>query len=383
MINDIDMDLNRLLAEINSCIDCKECNEICDTYRVTNDELKSPNGRLKIAEKVFSNIQITEEERIGLYTCTLCGLCDLTCQQEIRISEIIHSSKVRLVKEDKAPLEIHNKIIRGIIEKDNSVGGNPEERLNWLPESYKTKELFEKKDSDTLLFLGCMSSFRVTESALAPYEILKLADFDFKILEREPCCGEYVYSAGNLDIAKKIFQENIELFKTLGVKNLIVTCGGCLYAFDKIYRKYFKDFNIKVRHIIEVIYELEEINKITLKPLNKRITYHDACRIGRKYKSGPLYSEPRKLLDKCGIEVKELSKNPEECPCCGAGSGIRGVDSSICIKIGKELFSNVESKEIVTSCPLCVFNFRYVNYKNQMDKESKYITDYILDSMKK
>ncbi len=383
MINDIDMDLNRLLAEINSCIDCKECNEICDTYRVTNDELKSPNGRLKIAEKVFSNIQITEEQRIGLYTCTLCGLCDLTCQQEIRISEIIHSSKVRLVKEDKAPLEIHNKIIRGIIEKDNSVGGNPEERLNWLPESYKTKELFEKKDSDTLLFLGCMSSFRVTESALAPYEILKLADFDFKILEREPCCGEYVYSAGNLDIAKKIFQENIELFKTLGVKNLIVTCGGCLYAFDKIYRKYFKDFNIKVRHIIEVIYELEEINKITLKPLNKRITYHDACRIGRKYKSGPLYSEPRKLLDKCGIEVKELSKNPEECPCCGAGSGIRGVDSSICIKIGKELFSNVESKEIVTSCPLCVFNFRYVNYKNQMDKESKYITDYILDSMKK
>ena len=383
MINDIDMDLNRLLAEINSCIDCKECNEICDTYRVTNDELKSPNGRLKIAEKVFSNIQITEEQRIGLYTCTLCGLCDLTCQQEIRISEIIHSSKVRLVKEDKAPLEIHNKIIRGIIEKDNSVGGNPEERLNWLPESYKTKELFEKKDSDTLLFLGCMSSFRVTESALAPYEILKLADFDFKILEREPCCGEYVYSAGNLDIAKKIFQENIELFKTLGVKNLIVTCGGCLYAFDKIYRKYFKDFNIKVRHIIEVIYELEEINKITLKPLNKRITYHDACRIGRKYKSGPLYSEPRKLLYKCGIEVKELSKNPEECPCCGAGSGIRGVDSSICIKIGKELFSNVESKEIVTSCPLCVFNFRYVNYKNQMDKESKYITDYILDSMKK
>jgi len=104
MINDIDMDLNRLLAEINSCIDCKECNEICDTYRVTNDELKSPNGRLKIAEKVFSNIQITEEERIGLYTCTLCGLCDLTCQQEIRISEIIHSSKVRLVKEDKACL---------------------------------------------------------------------------------------------------------------------------------------------------------------------------------------------------------------------------------------------------------------------------------------
>ncbi|MFW9901538.1 MAG: (Fe-S)-binding protein, partial [Candidatus Thorarchaeota archaeon] len=340
-------------------------------------------GRLKIAEKVFSNNLITEEERLALYTCTLCGLCDLTCQQEIQISEIILSSKIRLVDENKAPLEIHNKIIKGIIEKDNSVGGTPEERLNWLTESYKTKELFEKKDSDTLLFFGCMSSFRITESALAPYEILKLAKYDFKILEKEPCCGEYVYSAGNLNLAKKIFQENIELFKRIGIKNLIVTCGGCLYAFDKVYRKYFEDFNLNVKHIIEVIYELEKNNKLTLKPLNKQITYHDPCRVGRKYKSGPLYSEPRKLLNKCGIEVKELSTDPEECPCCGAGSGIRGVESSICIKIGKELFSNIETKEIVTSCPLCVFNFRYVNYKNQMDKESKYITDYILDSMKK
>ncbi|MFX0000285.1 MAG: (Fe-S)-binding protein [Candidatus Hodarchaeota archaeon] len=377
------MEVDKLLTEVNSCIDCMDCMEVCDTYKVTHDELKSPNGRLKIAKKVFSNNQITEEEISGLYTCTLCGLCDLTCQQEIHISEVIHSSKVKLVEENKAPLEIHNKIIRGIIEKNNSVGGNPEERLNWLPDSYRLNELFEKKDSDTLLFLGCMSSFRVTESAFAPYEILKLAGYDFKILKEEPCCGEYVYSAGNLNLAKKIFQKNIELFNKIGIKNLIVTCGGCLYAFDKVYRKCSKDFNLNVRHIIEIIYELEKINKINLKPLNKIITYHDSCRVGRKYISGPLYSEPRKLLNKCALEVKEFSKNPEECPCCGAGSGIRGVDSSICIKIGEQLFNNVETKEIVTSCPLCVFNFRYVNYKNQMDKESKYITDYILDSMKK
>ena len=81
--------------------------------------------------------------------------------------------------------------------------------------------------------------------------------------------------------------------------------------------------------------------------------------------------------------LKELTTNPEESPCCGAGSGIRGVDSSICIKIGKDLFNKISTKEIVSSCPLCVFNFRYVNYKNQMDKESKYITDYILESMRK
>ena len=377
------MNEDKILEEIESCIDCKICLDVCDTYLVTNDLLKSPNGRLKIAKKVFKSHELSQEELISLYTCTLCALCDLVCQQTIKISEIIHSSKSKLVKEKKAPLDIHNKIINGIIEKDNSVNGNPEERLNWLPENYKETEIFEKKDSDTLLFFGCMSSFRVKESATIPYEILKLADYDFKILENEPCCGEYIYLTGNIELAKKIFEENIEIFKKYGIKNLIVTCGGCLYAFDQVYRKFFKEYDLNVRHIIDVIYELEKNGKIKLKPLNKRITYHDPCRLGRKYKKQPLFSEPRELLKKCGLEINELSENPEECPCCGAGSGIRGVDSSICINIGKDLYSKLETKELISSCPLCIFNFRYVNYKNQMDIESKYITDYILESMKK
>jgi len=313
----------------------------------------------------------------------LCASCDLICQQSIPIADIIHSSKIKLVEQNKAPLKNHNKIIEGIVEKNNSVGGNPEERLDWLQEQYKMEEIFEEKNSDTLLFFGCMSSFRVKESASAPYEILKLAGYDFKILENEPCCGEYVYSAGNVNIAKKIFKENIELFKKIGVRNLIVTCGGCLYAFDKVYQKYFKDYDLTVKHIIEIIFDLEREGKINLKPLNRTITYHDPCRLGRKYKNGPLFSEPRELLKKCGLKINELANTPIESPCCGAGSGIRGVDSSICINIGKELFNKIETKELISSCPLCVFNFRYVNYKNQIDKESKYFTDYILESMKK
>lgn len=377
------MDEQNLLEEINSCIDCKSCMDVCDTFTVTNNELKSPNGRLKIAKKVFTNKKISEDERLGLYTCTLCSACNLVCQQEINIANIIHASKIKLVQNNQGPLEIHQKIIKDIVDKNNSVGGKLEERLDWIPEKYRESETYENNDSDTLLFLGCMSSFRVKESASAPYEILKHAGFSFKIFRNEPCCGEYIYSAGDLMLAKKTFQDNMELFEKNGVKNLIVTCGGCLYAFDTVYPKYVDDYNIKVRHIVDVVYELEQKGKIKLNKLDKTITYHDPCRLGRKYKSGPLTKEPRELLKKFGIEVKNIKQDPIEGPCCGAGSGIRGVDASICIKIGKELFNKIETKEIATSCPLCVFNFRYVNFKNEMDKESKYITDYVLESIKK
>ncbi|MHA1842969.1 MAG: (Fe-S)-binding protein [Promethearchaeota archaeon] len=377
------MNENQIIQKIESCLDCLQCLDYCDTYLVTGDELKSPNGRLKIANKIYNNEEITKEELISMYTCTLCEICDLVCTQKIPISEIIHASKAKLVELGKAPLEIHEKIIKGIIENDNSVNGKPEERLNWLPEKYKAKELFEQKDSDTLLFLGCMSSFRVKESASASYEILKKANYDFKILKNEPCCGEYVYSAGKIELAKKIMEDNFSLFKELGIKNILVTCAGCLYAFNKVYPKYIKDFNINVKHVIQVIYKLEKQGKIKLKPLNKRATYHDACRMGRKLENLKIYREPRELLEKTKTSIKELNKIEDDTPCCGAGSGVRGVDSSITIKIGSKIFEQVDAKLIISACPLCVFNYRYVNYKTQNNIESKYITDYLLDAIEK
>lgn len=370
-----------ILDQIESCIDCKQCLDVCDTYLVTENELQSPNGRLKIAEKVFKNQKISEDERFGLYTCTLCGLCDTVCSQEIKISKIIHATKIKLADTEMGPYEIHNKISAGIIKNDNSVNGIPEERLDWLPEEYREKERFDQKNSDTLLFLGCMSSFKVKESASASYQILKKAGYDFKILENEPCCGEYLYSAGKLEEAKEYFSKTYEILKKNEIKKIIVTCAGCLYAFNNVYPKYIEDYDIEVVHVVQIIHELVQKEKIKLNKLGKKFTYHDACRMGRKIHGMDIYNEPRDLFSEMGMKVKELSEKKENSPCCGAGSGIRGVDKNLCINIGSNILNNLSNGEIVSSCPLCVFNFRYVNYKDKLDKKIKYITDYILEAM--
>ena len=378
------MDDKEVLEKIQSCKDCKVCMDVCDTYLATEDELKSPNGRLKIGEKIFQGGEISEDEIQGLYTCTLCGLCDLVCQMELPISELILSSKMKLVEQEKAPLGIHKKITQGIVEKNNSVGGEPEERLDWIPEEFKDEVDFEDSDSDTLLYLGCMSSFRVKESAAASFELLKRAGYDFKILRDEPCCGEYVYSSGNLDLAKKMFQENFEQFKKQGVKTLIVTCAGCFYAFNNVYPKYLEGYDLKVRHIVQIVHELVSKGKLKFKytDKSKTLTYHDACRMGRKIKGMDVYEEPRELLNGCA-QILELSKTKVDTPCCGAGSGIRGVDSALTIKIGSQILEEMKTEQIVSACPLCVFNYRYVNYKQQMDKKARYITDILLESLEK
>ena len=376
------MNETQILEYIQSCKHCQLCLDYCDTYEVTQDSLKSPEGRLQIAEKVFYKETISDGERIGLYTCTLCAICDEYCQSDIPISEIIHSSKIKLVEQKKAPLDIHNKIIKGILEKQNSVNGNPDERLDWLPEKYRSQEKFEENDSDTLLFLGCMSSFRVKESASASYELLKRANYPFKIIKEEPCCGEYVYSSGELQKSKEIFRENYNYFQKLGIKRIITTCGGCVYAFQNVYPKFIPEWDIEVKHIIQIITDLEKEKKLTFKNLGTEATYHDPCRVGRKLKDIKIYEEPRELLRKICKTVNTLDNEDKIAPCCGSGSGIRGVDSSIAIKIGSKLFGNSKTQEIISSCPLCIFQFRYVNYKTQSDKNCTYITDYLLKAVK-
>ncbi|MBD3341895.1 MAG: hypothetical protein GF353_22520, partial [Candidatus Lokiarchaeota archaeon] len=319
------MNKDEIIEALQSCKDCLVCLKVCDTYLATENKLQSPNGRLKIADKIFSGVEISEDERFGMFTCTLCSLCDLACTQSIPISNIIHEAKIEIANTDKGTYEIHDKIINGILKKDNSVNGDPAERLDWLPEKYRSVENFEMEQSDTLLFLGCMSSFKVKESASSSYEILKQTGYNFKILENEPCCGEYIYSAGKLNLAKSIFGENYKLFKENGIKNLIVTCAGCLYAFNNVYPKYIPNWDIKVKHIIQVIYELEKEGKLNFTKEADSVFYHDACRMGRKIKNMDIYKEPRELLKLCGAKILELEKNNSESPCCGAGSGIRGV----------------------------------------------------------
>jgi Fe-S oxidoreductase len=369
------------IKEIEKCKECFKCREVCDTFIVSEDESKSPSGRLKVAKEIFLGNRISDLDKISLYTCTLCGLCDLECTQEINISEIIHEAKKKLVEKREGPLEIHRKISDGILKSDNSVNGDPKSRLDWLPNQYKESESYENDDSNVLLFLGCMSSFKVKESALSSYELLKRANFDFKILKNEPCCGEYLYSSGDSLKAQKYFSKVYEIFKEINIEKIIVTCAGCLYAFTNVYPKYLDNFNIEVNHITQVLQDLERMGKLDFikkkENIERTVIYHDACRMGRKIKNFDVYEEPRNLLKKVGVEFNELEKNRVNSICCGAGSGIRGVDKDLCINIGMKILEETDSSSLISSCPLCVFNFRYINYKKDLNKKIFYITDYI------
>ncbi|MHA1894155.1 MAG: (Fe-S)-binding protein [Candidatus Helarchaeota archaeon] len=358
-----------MINEIEKCVECSICLDTCPTYQETNNLSFSPMGRLQEARKIFNGEEITELIIESMYNCPECSMCEVVCPESIKITTVISKAREKLVEEGHAPLGRQEKIMKGIWKLGNSVRGDPEKRLDWLPEP------FEEKKSENLLFLGCLPSYLVKDVARSSYLALKKANYDFMILEDEGCCGVYFFDAGKIDDAEKKFKENVARFEKLGIKKIIVPCAGCFRCFKFYYPEVLGKTSFEVLHISEIL--ADEIKKGNLKVDKEKLdlVYHDPCRLGRK---AGIYEEPREIIKAKGINLIELERNRENSSCCGAGAGIRSLYKDLSQNIASTYLKKLPDKDLVTSCSFCLFNFRAAAKKNDLNKKIKHISEIVL-----
>jgi heterodisulfide reductase subunit D len=84
-----------------------------------------------------------------------------------------------------------------------------------------------------------------------------------------------------------------------------------------------------------------------------------------------IYEEPRKILQSIeGLTFLELDKNREFTTCCGGGGGLPSLKPDMALdvagaKLKREIVPlNVDA--LVTSCPMCVMNFKYASIKKKI-----------------
>jgi Fe-S oxidoreductase len=118
---------------------------------------------------------------------------------------------------------------------------------------------------------------------------------------------------------------------------------------------------------------------LKLKPLPKRITYHDPCHLGRHLK---IYDEPRKLIGMITeAQFVELAENKETARCCGGGGGVRSADPQAAQRIASRRVRAASqiADIMVSSCPFCVSNLRFGNETIKLDIEIKDIAELVDD----
>ena len=101
-------------------------------------------------------------------------------------------------------------------------------------------------------------------------------------------------------------QKNIDLYKDKGVKKIITTSPHCYYTFTQEYPELGGEF--EVVHYTQLLAGLLEEGKLKLSgTLDKKITYHDPCYLGRH---SEVYDEPRALINAVtGDNLVEMKKH--------------------------------------------------------------------------
>lgn len=294
------------------------------------------------------------------YACPTCGACTLQCKEykEMDNVSIIEALRAKMVELGYGPLPEHEKFAESIEKEHNPYGESHKERLAWLPEGTKLDE-----NSELGYFVGCTSSYREQELAKATVRLLNKANIPFQLVGLdEYCCGSPLLRTGLRKKAAELAKHNIEAIQKKGVKKLIFSCAGCYKTFKEDYPKIIGSVPFELEHIVQFLDQQLKDGKLKItKKLDKVVTYHDPCHLGRhiikKANKIGIFDEPRHLLEAIpGITLKEMVRTKENAWCCGAGGGVKAAFKDLAMETAVDRIEEAATTGadlLVSTCPFC------------------------------
>ncbi|MHA1144518.1 MAG: (Fe-S)-binding protein [Candidatus Helarchaeota archaeon] len=339
------------------CGRCGSCKSLYKDY-----SLSCPSGERFIFETYWSSGRVWLANAIYkkelewspsiarvIFACPTCGNCAAQCEQEVadHLIDIFEALRADAVNAG-CQLEAH-KTFPDMIARENNPYNEPhEKRSAWLE-----KDLPEK--ADVLYFVGCTSSYRQENLAKATVKLFEALKIDYTVSPDEWCCGSPLLRTGQVNVAKKLAEHNVQTIKDLGVKTVVTSCAGCYRTLTKDYSKLFGELPFEIKHVTDFL--LEKIDALPFKEENLKVTYHDPCHIGRHSK---IFDSPRELIQKIpGVSLIELPRNRENAWCCGAGGGVKSAFKDWSVEIATERIKEAEALGVdmlITSCPFCCRN---------------------------
>ena len=252
-----------------------------------------------------------------------------------------------------------NQLGQTITEAHNISGDDNRERLIWSQNLERVPEGLEgKHGAETIYFVGCVGSFfpRSYRVPQALASILEAADADFTTLGgQEWCCGFPLLSMGRQAEAEELMRHNIAQVKELGASRIVFTCPSCYHVWKFVYPEVTgEEMGIEVLHATELLEELIQQRAITLGDIQKRVTFHDPCDLGRK--SG-VYDAPRRVLQSIpGLTLVEMSGHGGESDCCGGGGNLESFDPDVVSEVSLRRLDQaceIEAQVIASACQQC------------------------------
>ncbi len=333
--------------KLNLCMQCGMCAGSCP-WRI----VEGPFNVRRLIRMAQLGVEGYESEDI-LYGCTTCNKCVLRCPRGVTIIDIVKAMRAMIAETGAIP-GILRTVTGSVHSKGNPWSEPREKRTEWM--EGLDVPVFDE-NTEYFLSVCCTSAYDVRSRniARALVKILKAADVSFGVIgEEESCCGESVRKIGDEELFMNTAQKNVTLFKEKGVKKIITTSPHCFYTFTNEYPEIGGEF--EVVHYTQLLKQLLDAGKLTLKgTIDRKITYHDPCYLGRHSK---VYDEPREVISMIsGGNLVEMKRIRNDSLCCGGGGGRLWMETK-----PEWRFSDLRIREacetgatiLATACPYCI-----------------------------
>ncbi len=209
--------------------------------------------------------------------------------------------------------------------------------------------------------------------------ILNDLDIDFATLGTEAwCCGDHQLRLGEKGLFEELAEHNLSMLEKFDAEKILTLSPHCYNTFKNV--KPYSNVGLHVQHYTEFVAEAINSDELRLsRPLNRRVTYHDPCFLGKRNK---IYDDPRHILESInGLELVEMKRKRENSFCCGGGGGRVWTEDATPEK-RPSVNRVMEALEldvglIITACPFCVTTLE--DAVKVLDVEDKIIVKDILE----
>jgi len=323
---------------------------------------------MAIARSILEGkLDYSEDLAERIFGCFMCGRCREECKKaaQIDVIEITKAMRQDFVDRGIKIPEAGVNMADTVTSSGNIFADPPKVHTKWA------EGLEFKEGSGTLFYPGCLASHRFKEKTNILVKLLQAAGYELDFLgDNQDCCGTPYWITGKMENAKEYAKNYLQKLQERGVKEIITPCPSCFRAFDEEHPHLLglEEYPIKVRHTSEILQEIVDKKKLKLNPVNKRVTYHDPCEIGR-YRD--IYEPPRKVLEAIpGVEFIEMSRNREKAFCCGGGGGCKIMYPDHSQTVSDERirdFVETDAELMTTICPACEMNLTHGMYEADLN----------------
>ncbi len=327
-----------------------------------------------------------------LWDCTNCGACVEQCPVDIEhIDHILDLRRHQVLMEGAFPREL-GRAFRGMESKANPYNQPARKRMEWAKKldfdiPVVGEDIEDASQVDYLFWVGCAGAYDDTakKTSAAVAELLHTAGVSFAVLgSGESCTGDPARRAGNEALFQMLAAQAIDTLKEAKPQKIVVSCAHCFNTIAGEYPELGGSFDVV--HHTQLLNRLVRDGLLTpVAPTSAastgadstdeagaassdtvpstgapwvgaplKVTYHDACFLGRHNK---IYSPPRELVGSLpNVELVEMPRNRDRAMCCGAGGAHAWFEETRGTRIADARIVEAASTGadvVATACPFC------------------------------